>query len=64
MTSNVKGADIRRRSRSDVYQRVERTAPWEATPRRRRRACDGNLWIYAATLLYGGVAAATVPLHA
>ena len=23
-------------------------------PRRRRRACDGNLWIYAATLLYGG----------
>ena len=25
-----------------------------ATPRRRRRACDGNLWIYAATLLYGG----------
>ena len=25
-----------------------------ATPRRRRRACDSNLWIYAATLLYGG----------
>jgi len=25
-----------------------------ATPRRRRRTCDGNLWIYAATLLYGG----------
>jgi hypothetical protein len=25
-----------------------------ATPRRRRRTCDGNLWIYAVTLLYGG----------
>jgi hypothetical protein len=32
MTRIAKGADIRRRSRSDVYQHVERKAPWE--PRR------------------------------
>jgi len=24
-----------------------------AKPRRRRRACDGNLWIYEATVRYG-----------
>jgi hypothetical protein len=62
-SASLKTMTSNRRSRSYVSQRVERKAPWEP----RRVEGDGhvisNLWIYAATLLYGGQRVPAVHRH-